>query len=110
GLKPSVQCCAVVLLDVHAVPTRRSSDLTPDVAENSVAVVDLMASDADTVGGPTGFEITGGADAALFRIADGHHLELLSAKDFETDRHGYDGPAATVNGRKTAVPCIADVL
>src|SRR5205085_856865 len=110
GLKPSVQCCAVVLLDVHAVPTRRSSDLTPDVAENSVAVVDLMASDADTVGGPTSFEITGGADAALFQIADGHHLELLSAKDFETDPHSYDVQVTASDGLNTAVQSIAVTL
>src|SRR5207302_653594 len=87
GLNTAVQSIAVTLTDVNDNAPAFTSSATLEVAENSVAVVDLMASDADTVGGPTSFEITGGADAALFQIADGHHLELLSAKDFETDPH-----------------------
>src|SRR5436853_7668064 len=62
------------------------------------------------VRGPTSFEITGGADAALFQIADGHHLELLSAKDFETDPHSYDVQVTASDGLNTAVQSIAVAL
>src|SRR5205807_4411975 len=83
-----------------------SSFVTGDVVGNNEAVVVLMAGDAGAVGGPASFEITGGADAALFQIADGHHLELLSAKDFETDPHSYAVQVTASDGLNTAVQSI----
>src|SRR5439155_27258481 len=74
----------------------------PSVAENSAAVVDLTATDADTVGGPTAFSIVGGADMGLFQLAvDGHHLEFVSAKDFETDAHTYHVTVRASDGANT---------
>src|SRR5437667_11078965 len=79
-----------------------TSSATPSVAENTTAVVDLTATDADTVGGPTAFSIVGGADMGLFQLAvDGHHLEFVSAKDFETDAHTYHVTVRASDGANT---------
>src|SRR5207249_11047578 len=73
-------------------------------AENTTAVVDLTATDADTVGGPTAFSIVGGADMGQFQLAvDGHHLEFVSAKDFETDAHTYHVTVRASDGERKSV-------
>src|SRR5207244_3564914 len=101
----------VALTDVNDNAPAFTSSAAPDVAEGAIAVLDLTASDADTVGGPIAFSITGGADAALFQIAaDGHHLEFLSAKDFETDPHSYDVQVTASDGLNTAIQSIAVAL
>jgi len=65
-----------------------TSSATPSVAENATAVVDLTANDADSPS--VTFSITGGVDAGLFQIAaDGHTLEFITPKNFETDPHSY---------------------
>src|SRR5205085_108609 len=87
-----------------------TSSATLDVAENSVAVVDLMASDADTVGGPASFEITGGADAALFQIRSEERRVGKAGKDFETDPHSYAVQVTASDGLNTAVQSIAVAL
>src|SRR5439155_454027 len=84
------------LTDVNDNAPVLTSTATLSVAEISAAVVDLTATDADTVGGPTTFSIVGGADMGLFQLAvDGHHLEFVSAKDFETDAHIYSSEEHT---------------
>src|SRR5206468_3417421 len=84
------QPITVTLNDLNDNAPVLTSSATPSVAENTTAVVDLTATDADTVGGQTAFSIVGGADMLLFQLAvDGHHLEFVSAKDFETDAHTY---------------------
>ena len=53
------------------------------VAEGGLPVLTLSATDADTVGGPVSFAITGGADAALFELVNGNELRFAAAPDFE---------------------------
>ena len=79
-----------------------TSSATPSVAENTTAVVTLAATDADTVGGPTTFSITGGADAALFQIVGGQ-LEFVAARDFETDAHSYAVEVTANDGTNNTV-------
>src|SRR5205085_1134013 len=110
GLNTAVQSIAVTLTDVNDNAPVFTSSATPDVAENSVAVVDLMASDRSEERRVARLDITGGAEAALFQIADGHHLELLSAKDFETDPHSYAVQVTASDGLNTAVQSIAVTL
>src|SRR5947199_2273 len=93
----------VTLTDLNDNAPVLTSSATPSVAENSAAVVDLTATDADTVGGPTAFSIVGGADMGLFQLAvDGHHLEFVSAKDFETDAHTYHVTVRASDGANTS--------
>jgi Ca2+-binding RTX toxin-like protein len=85
-----VQNLTVALTDVNDNAPVFTSSATPSVAENTTTVVNLTATDADTVGGPITFSITGGATGVLFQIAaDGHTLQFTSPKDFETDPHSY---------------------
>jgi hypothetical protein len=53
-----------------------------NVAENTTAVVNLTATDADLPAQTVSFSITGGADAALFQIVGGQ-LQFVSAPDYE---------------------------
>src|SRR6185312_10821686 len=89
GVNTTPQSLTVSLTDVNDNAPVFTSSAAPSVAENSTAVVALTASDADTVGGPTTFSITGGADAALFQITGGNQLEFIAAPDYETDPHSY---------------------
>src|SRR5439155_3491547 len=96
------QRITVTLSDLHDNAPVLTSSATPSVAENTTAVVDLTATDADTVGGPTTFSIVGGADMGQFQLAvDGHHLEFVSAKDFETDAHIYHVTVRASDGANT---------
>src|SRR5439155_4302615 len=70
---------------------------------NTRAVVGSTEPDADTVGGPTAFSIVGGADMGLFQLAvDGHHLEFISPKDYETDAHTYHLTVRASDGANTS--------
>src|SRR6185295_19006345 len=75
---------------------------TPSVAENTTAVVMLAATDADTVGGPVTFAITGGLDAGLFQIVGGQ-LEFVAARDFETQAHSYAVEVTANDGTNNTV-------
>ena len=59
-----------------------------DVDENTTAVLDLVASDVDTVGGPIAFTITGGADSSLFTIDTANQLRFTGGQDFEVPADG----------------------
>src|SRR5437667_192320 len=69
GANTTDQPITVTLTDVNDNAPVLTSSATPSVAENTTAVVDLTATDADTVGGPTAFSIVGGADMGLFQLA-----------------------------------------
>src|SRR5439155_956699 len=100
GANTTDQPITVTLTDVNDNAPVLTSSATPSVAENTTAVVDLTATDADTVGGPTAFSIVGGADMGQFQLAvDGHHLEFVSAKDFETDAHKIGRASWRTRGR-----------
>ena len=61
-----------------------TSDAAVSLAENTRAVVDLGASDADD--DAVTFSITGGADAALFELTAGNQLAFATAPDFDDPR------------------------
>src|SRR5437867_2280392 len=117
GVNSTVQNIAVALTDGNDVAPVFTSSAAPSVAENSTTVVSLAASDADTVGGPTTFAITGGADMALFQLAaDGHTLEFITAPNYEADPHSYavqvtasDGVNSTVQNIAVALTDVNDV-
>ena len=77
----------------HKVDGSRTTDNTPpsftssaafDAAENRTAVGTVAAADSDSDDSVTGYEITGGADMALFEIgATTGELTFKSAPDFE---------------------------
>ena len=92
----------VTLTDQNDSPPIFTSTPTPSVPENTTAVVNLTATDADTVGGPVTFTIVPGGDAALFQMAvDGHHLEFITAKNFESDAHSYSLTVRASDGANT---------
>src|SRR5439155_26092503 len=100
GANTTDQPMTVTLTDLNDNAPVLTSSATPSVAENTTAVVDLTATDADTVGGPTAFSIVGGADMGqIQRALDGHHLEFVSAKDFETDAHKIGRASWRTRGR-----------
>jgi hypothetical protein len=90
GSATTLQSIVVNVIDRNDnAPAITSSD-TFSVAENTTAVGTVTASDADTVGGPTQFSISGGADAALFSIdANSGALSFNAARDYETQPHSY---------------------
>ena len=54
------------------------------VAENTTAVLQVAATDVDTVGGPLTFGLSGnGADDGLFQIDGAGNLSFIAAPDFE---------------------------
>ena len=78
----AVQIIAVTVNDVNDVAPAITSGTTANVAENTTAVLNLTATDLDTVGGPVTFAIVGGADAARFTIV-GNQLQFNPAPNFE---------------------------
>src|SRR5439155_1590195 len=75
---------------------------TPRVAYDMATWLEFTPVLFHTVGGPTTFSIVGGADMGLFQLAvDGHHLEFVSAKDFETDAHTYHVTVRASDGANT---------
>ncbi|BAQ16726.1 FG-GAP-like repeat-containing protein [Methyloceanibacter caenitepidi] len=101
GTNTTPQTINVTLTDRNDnAPVFTSSD-GPSVAENTQSVVTLAATDADTVGGPVTFSITGGADAALFEIVSGNQLQFKTAPDFENDPHAYEVEVTASDGTNT---------
>ena len=75
-----------------------AGDDDEDVAENTVAVRTLAASDGDTTGEAITFTIAGGADGGAFEIVNGNELRFATAPDFEnpTDANGVNDYEVTV--------------
>src|SRR5207253_2512170 len=102
GLNTTPQNITVTLTDVNDVAPAFTSSAAQAVDGSAKTVVSLAARDPDTVGGPTTFSITGGADSALFQIAaDGHTLEFISPKNFEADPHSYAVQVTASDGLNT---------
>src|SRR5206468_69622 len=81
-----------------------TSSATPNVAENTTAVVALTTTDADTVGtNPANFSITGGADQALFTITGGNQLHFITAREFDTQAHSHAVQATANDGTNNTV-------
>ena len=105
GTTPTVQDITVNLTDVNDNAPVITSASTFSVAENTTAVGTVTATDAD---GPTvTFEITGGADAALFTIdANTGALAFAAARDYETQAHSY---AVQVTASDGTTPTVQDI-
>ncbi|WP_371036354.1 VCBS domain-containing protein [Rhodosalinus sp. FB01] len=73
----------VSVADVNDEAPVFSGAASASVAEGGLPVLTLSATDVDTVGGPVSFEITGGADGALFELVNGNELRFAAAPDFE---------------------------
>ena len=78
----AVQDLSVTVTPVNDNDPVITSSATPSVAENTTAVVNLTATDADLPGQTVSFSITGGADSALFQLVGGQ-LEFIAAPDYE---------------------------
>ena len=75
----------ITLTDDDNAPPVFSSPESVSVAENQTSVVTVAASDADSSDTVTDYEITGGADAALFSIVSSSGvLTFKSAPDYES--------------------------
>src|SRR5207249_2220475 len=102
GANTTDQPITVTLTDLNDNAPVLTSSATPSVAENTAAVAAQTESHADTVGGPTAFSILARAEiwpyTTLFRS---HHLEFVSAKDFETDAHTYHVTVRASDGANT---------
>ena len=80
----SSQAFTIDLTDTNDNAPVITSAATFTVAENTTSVGTVTATDADTVGGPVTFSISGGADAALFAVdANTGQLKFLASPDFE---------------------------
>ena len=79
----TVQNIAVTVTGVNDNNPAFTSGTTPNVAENSTAVVTLAATDADLPAQTVTFSITGGADQAKFQIVGGNQLQFIAAPNFE---------------------------
>ena len=64
-------------------PPVLSGDGRFEVVENEVTVGTVVATDADNQDSVTGYEISGGADEALFEITSSNTLAFKTAPDFE---------------------------
>ncbi|NML24397.1 cadherin domain-containing protein [Zoogloea dura] len=79
------QSIAVTVTPVNDNAPVITGSATTSVAENSIAVLTVTATDADQPAQPLSYAISGGADAALFQIdANTGALSFVSAPDFET--------------------------
>ncbi len=81
----TMQAIQVTVTPVNDNAPVFSSAATADVAENTTAVVTVVATDADLPGQTLVYSITGGVDQALFTIDSGTgELSFTSAPDYET--------------------------
>ena len=77
----TAQTLTINVIDANDIAPIIVSSATANVAENATAVLNLSASDVDTTGEATVYNL-GGADAALFRLS-GNALGFIAAPDFE---------------------------
>jgi Ca2+-binding RTX toxin-like protein len=106
----SLASFTIGVTDVNDTAPTFTSSAAASVAENTTAVVDLTTTDPDTVGGPSTFTITGGADQALFQITGGNHLSFKAARDFETQAHSYAVQVTASDGVNSTTQNIAVTL
>ena len=107
GINSTPKTFTVNLTDVNDTAPIVTTPASRDVTENTTFVAALTSTDADTVGtSPATFAITGGADAALFKIAGGN-LVFKAARDFETQAHSYAVEVSAFDGVNTSPKAIA---
>ena len=84
GVNTTTQIIDIAVTDENDNAPVITSPNTASVAENTTAVLQVTATDADTVGGPLTFALSGnGADDGLFQIDGAGNLSFLAAPDFE---------------------------
>ncbi len=79
----STQTFTVAVTDANDTAPVFTSASAVTIDEGTTAVLTLTATDADTVGDPVSFSITGGADQGKFRIVNGNELKFITPTDFE---------------------------
>lgn len=90
GVNSSTQNVTVNVTDTNDTAPNFTSPAAFTIAENATAVGSVAANDLDTTGEPVTYEITGGADAALFSIDETTGaLSFVSGRNYETDAHSY---------------------
>jgi Ca2+-binding RTX toxin-like protein len=90
GVNSSTQNVTVNVTDTNDTAPNFTSPAAFTIAENTTAVGSVAANDLDTTGEPVTYEITGGADAALFSIDETTGaLSFVSGRNYETDAHSY---------------------
>src|SRR5262249_44205891 len=82
GTNSSSKLITVALNDVNDTAPVITTAASQSVAEGQTFVAALTATDADAVGGPAAFSISGGADAARFTITAGV-LHFQRAPNYE---------------------------
>ena len=106
GVHTTAKTITVNLTDINDSAPVITTAATQSVAENTVLVAALAATDADTVGtNPATFSITGGANAALFNIVGGN-LVFRNAPDYETGPHSYQVQVSAFDGANTTAKTI----
>ena len=106
GVHTTAKTITVNLTDINDNAPVITTAATQSVAENTVLVAALAATDADTVGtNPATFSITGGANAALFNIVGGN-LVFRNAPDYETGPHSYQVQVSAFDGANTTAKTI----
>ncbi|MFN3348224.1 cadherin domain-containing protein [Pseudorhodoplanes sp.] len=102
GVNTSVQAITVNLTDVNdTAPVIVTTSLS--VAEGSTIVGAVVANDADTVGGPITYAITGGANQALFTInATTGVLSLVTPQDYELGTTSFEVEVTASDGVNTS--------
>ena len=80
----TTQEIAVTVTPVNDNSPVFTSSATANVAENTTAVLTVIATDADLPGQSVSYSLTGGADQLKFSITSGGVLSFQTAPDFES--------------------------
>ena len=96
-------------------PPRFMSKAQPTIPENTMPVITLVAVDDDEQDKIMGFEITGGADAAMFMIENHDELRFKKAPDYEammedSDSEDGDGDDGEQTNADELDACIVEVM
>jgi hypothetical protein len=89
GTNSTTKNVAITVVDLNDNAPVITSLATATVAENQTAAYDVNSTDADTVGGPTVYSISGGADKSLFSINSSTGVvSFIAAPNFEVPGDG----------------------
>ncbi len=94
-------------------PPRFMSKAQPTIPENTMPVITLVAVDDDEQDKIMGFEITGGADAAMFMIENHDELRFKKAPDYEAmmeDSNSEDGDDTEPTNADELDACLVEVM
>src|SRR5262249_5752966 len=109
GTNATPKTITITLTDVNDNAPAITTPALQSISEGKTQITSLTATDADTVGGPVTFAITGGADQALFGLSAGK-LVFTTAKDYETDAHSYEVEVTASDGLNTTAKTFTVLL